>query len=61
MKTAGSIRLGSKRAGVPSKPGPGEIAVDVDRKNRIPAKSHASARRDRRRPFGRLAHHALRA
>jgi hypothetical protein len=31
----GSIRLGNKRAGAPGKPGPGEIAVDIDRKNRI--------------------------
>jgi hypothetical protein len=29
------IRLGSKRAGAPGKPNPGEIAVDIDRKNRI--------------------------
>lgn len=29
------IRLGSKRAGTPGKPKPGEIAVDIDRKNRI--------------------------
>ena len=31
----GSIRLGNKRAGAPGKPGPGEIAVDIDRKNRV--------------------------
>ncbi len=31
----GSIRLGNKHAGAPGKPGPGEIAVDIDRKNRI--------------------------
>ena len=31
----GSIRLGNKRAGAPGKPGPGEVAVDIDRKNRI--------------------------
>ena len=37
MKTPapGSIRLGNKRAGAPGKPGPGEIAVDIDRKNRV--------------------------
>ena len=35
MKKAGSIRLGNKRAGAPGKPGPGETAVDTDRKNRI--------------------------
>jgi len=35
MKAPGSIRLGNKRAGAPGKPGPGEIAVDIDRKNRI--------------------------
>ncbi len=34
MKALGSIRLGNKRAGAPGKPGPGEIAVDIDRKNR---------------------------
>ncbi len=32
MKAPGSIRLGNKRAGAPGKPGPGEIAVDIDRK-----------------------------
>ena len=31
----GYIRLGNKRAGAPGKPKPGEIAVDIDRKNRI--------------------------
>jgi hypothetical protein len=31
----GSIRLGNKRVGAPGKPGPGEIAIDIDRKNRI--------------------------
>ena len=31
----GSIRLGNKRAGAPGKPGPGEVALDIDRKNRI--------------------------
>jgi Domain of unknown function (DUF4326) len=31
----GYIRLGNKRAGAAGKPKPGEIAVDVDRKNRI--------------------------
>jgi hypothetical protein len=31
----GYIRLGSKRAGAAGKPKPGEIAVDIDRKNRI--------------------------
>ena len=35
MKAPGSIRLGNKRAGAPGKPGPGEIAVDIDRKNRV--------------------------
>ena len=35
MKAPGSIRLGNKRAGLPGKPGPGEIAVDIDRKNRV--------------------------
>src|SRR5271155_1718089 len=35
MKAPGSIRLGNKRAGAPGKPGRGEIAVDIDRKNRI--------------------------
>jgi hypothetical protein len=35
MKAPGSIRLGNKRAGAPGKPGPGEIAVDIDRRNRI--------------------------
>ena len=35
MKAPGSIRLGNKRADAPGKPGPGEIAVDIDRKNRI--------------------------
>ncbi len=30
-----SIRRGNKRAGAPGNPGPGEIAVDIDRKNRI--------------------------
>jgi hypothetical protein len=31
----GYIRLGNKRAGAPGKPKPGEIAVDIDRKNRL--------------------------
>jgi hypothetical protein len=31
----GYIGLGNKRAGAPGKPKPGEIAVDIDRKNRI--------------------------
>ena len=35
MKAPGSIRLGNKRAGAPGKPDPGEIAVDIDRKNRV--------------------------
>jgi hypothetical protein len=35
MKAPGSIRLGNKRAGALGKPGPGEIAVDIDRKNRV--------------------------
>src|SRR5271169_5435841 len=35
MKAPGSIRLGNKRAGAPGKPGPGEIAVDIDRKNSV--------------------------
>src|SRR5271157_4104339 len=35
MKASGSIRLGNKRAGAPGKPGPGEIAVDIDRRNRV--------------------------
>ena len=35
MNAPGSIRLGNKRAGAPGKPGPGEIAVDIDRKNRV--------------------------
>src|SRR5271167_4253044 len=35
MKAPGSIRLGNKRAGAPGKPGPGEIAVDIDRRNRV--------------------------
>ena len=35
MKAPGSIRLGNKRAGAPGKPGPGEISVDIDRRNRI--------------------------
>src|SRR5208282_3030929 len=35
MKAPGSIRLGNKRTGAPGKPGPGEIAVDIDRRNRI--------------------------
>src|SRR5271155_592469 len=35
MKAPRSIRLGNKRAGAPGKPGPGEIAVDIDRKNRV--------------------------
>ena len=32
MKASGSIGLGNKRAGAPGKPGPSEIAVDIDRK-----------------------------
>jgi hypothetical protein len=35
MKTRGSIRLGNKRVGAPGKPGAGEIAVSIDRKNRV--------------------------
>ena len=31
----GYIRLGNKRAGAPGKPKPGEIAVDIDRKNHL--------------------------
>ena len=31
----GYIRLGNKRAGAASKPKPGEIAFDIDRKNRV--------------------------
>jgi Domain of unknown function (DUF4326) len=34
-KPNGYVRLGNKRAGAPGKPTPGEIAVDIDRKNRI--------------------------
>lgn len=34
-KPNGYIRLGNKRAGAPGKPKPGEIAIDIDRKNRI--------------------------
>jgi hypothetical protein len=31
----GYVRLGNKRAGAPAKPKPGEIAIDIDRKNRV--------------------------
>jgi hypothetical protein len=34
-KPNGYVRLGNKRAGAPGKPTPGDIAVDIDRKNRI--------------------------
>jgi hypothetical protein len=34
-KPNGYVRLGNKRAGTPGKPKPGEIAIDIDRKNRV--------------------------
>ena len=34
-KPNGYVRLGNKRAGAPGKPQPGEVAVDIDRKNRV--------------------------
>ena len=49
MKAPGSIRLGNKRAGAPGKPGPGEIAVDIDRKKPHPRQSVRSPRSHRRR------------
>ena len=33
--TNGYVRLGNKSAGAPGKPKPGEVAVDIDRRNRI--------------------------
>jgi hypothetical protein len=34
-KPNGYVRLGNKRAGAPGKPKPGEIAIDIDRQNRV--------------------------
>jgi Domain of unknown function (DUF4326) len=35
MRRFGYARLGNKRSGAPGKPGPGEIAIDVDRRNPV--------------------------
>ncbi len=57
MTAPGSIRLGNKRADAPGKPGTGEIAVDIDRKNRglgkptpPPASTSSSASAPNTRP-----------
>ena len=35
MRKPGYVRLGNKRAGAPGKPGAGETAVDIDRRNPV--------------------------
>jgi hypothetical protein len=35
VRKPGYVRLGAKRAGAPGKPGAGESAVDIDRRNPV--------------------------